>query len=149
MLANNYTDYYIRILPDDYTKLISLGEKIGLLIKHQIENDDSPLTYQEFIEVKDGSWDYIGEIYRPTGEYTQDEFGNQIPVQELIKDPETGIPYIHVNIRTSHDIMKMAIDASENYEEVQEALNTISRFFVTEPGTNIPKIPNQPARVFF
>jgi hypothetical protein len=149
MSANNYTDYYIRVSPNDYEHLIILGEKIGLLIKHQIENGDSPLTYQEFIEVKDGSLDYIGEIYRPTGEYIQGEFGNQIPVQEAIKDPETGIPYIHVNIRTSHDIMKMAIDASENYEEVQEALNTISRFFVTEPDTNIPKVPKNPARVFF
>lgn len=140
----NYIDYYIRVLPANYDKLLQLGETLGILkVYEDLE------TNQKIVSVTDGSWDYIGEIYRPTGEFTQDDEGNQIAVQDSIKDSETGIPYIHINLRTTIDILSLAQEKALDNTDIQEALNSIGSFFVTEHGTNKPKIPNRPARVFF
>jgi len=110
--------YYLRTI--DYPQLLDMGVKLGVL-----QSTEDGAVYATDC----GCLDYIGEI-------SKDEV--------VIKNPD-GIPYIHANLITPHDIRALA-EASTD-PEIQAALTDIAGWFVVDAEGNAT-IPNHPHRVF-
>jgi hypothetical protein len=69
---------------------------------------------------------------------------DDLPVMAPIVNPD-GIPYIHANLITPHDIRALA-EASDD-PEIQAALSDIAAWFIVdEEGNAVP--PNNPHRIF-
>ena len=121
--------YYLRTI--DYPQLLEMGVKLGVLaIAYEAYDEEGLPIGDGAVYASDcGCLDYIGEI-------SKDE--------EVIVNPD-GIPYIHANLITPHDIKALA-EASTD-PEIQAALSDIAGWFVVDAEGNAT-IPNHPHRVF-
>jgi hypothetical protein len=121
--------YYLRTI--DYPQLLEMGVKLGVLaIAYEAYDEEGlPIGDGTVYATDCGCLDYIGEI-------SKDE--------EVITNPD-GIPYIHANLITPHDIKALA-EASTD-PEIQAALTDIAGWFVVDAEGNAT-IPNHPHRVF-
>jgi hypothetical protein len=143
--------YYLRTI--NYPQLLEMGVKLGVLaIAYEAYEDQEQevdgMTVIVKVPVGDGTpyatdcgcLDYIGIIERPTGDTDEDG----LPVMTPIVNPD-GIPYIHANLITPHDIKALA-EASTD-PEIQAALTDIAGWFVVDAEGNAT-IPNHPHRIF-
>jgi hypothetical protein len=132
--------YYLRTI--DYPQLLEMGVKLGVLaIAYEAYDEEGlPIGDGTVYATDCGCLDYIGIIERPTGD--TDEEG--LPVTTPIVNPD-GIPYIHANLITPHDIKALA-EASTD-PEIQAALSDIAGWFVVDAEGNAT-IPNHPHRIF-
>jgi hypothetical protein len=121
--------YYLRTI--DYPQLLEMGVKLGVLAIAYEAHDEEGLPIGEGTPYATdcGYLDYIGEI-------TRDE--------EVIVNGD-GIPYIHANLITPHDLRALAIASDD--PEIQAALSDIAGWFVVDAEGNAT-IPNHPHRVF-
>jgi len=121
--------YYLRTI--DYPQLLDFGARLGVIAMTYEAYDEEGLPIGEpTISATDcGYLDYIGEI-------TRDE--------EVITNPD-GIPYIHANLITPHDLRALAIASTD--PEIQAALADIAGWFVVDEQGNVVA-PAQPYRVF-
>jgi hypothetical protein len=132
--------YYLRTI--DYPQLLEMGVKLGVLaITYEAYEDQEQEVDGKTLIVKVpvgegtvyatdcGCLDYIGEI-------SKDEV--------VIVNPD-GIPYIHANLITPHDIRALA-EASTD-PEIQAALSDIAGWFVVDAEGNATA-PNHPHRIF-
>ncbi len=121
--------YYLRTV--NYPQLLEMGVKLGVLAIAYEAYDEEGLPIGEGTPYATdcGCLDYIGEI-------SKDEV--------VIVNPD-GIPYIHANLITPHDIRALA-EASTD-PEIQAALSDIAGWFVVDAEGNAT-IPNHPHRVF-
>jgi hypothetical protein len=121
--------YYLRTI--DYPQLLEMGVKLGVLaIAYEAYDEEGlPIGDGTVYATDCGCLDYIGEI-------SKDE--------EVITNPD-GIPYIHANLITPHDIKALA-EASTD-PEIQAALTDIAGWFVVDAEGNAT-IPNHPHRIF-
>jgi hypothetical protein len=121
--------YYLRTI--DYPQLLEMGVKLGVLaIAYEAYDEEGLPTGDGAIYATDcGCLDYIGEI-------SKDEV--------VITNPD-GIPYIHANLITPHDIRALA-EASTD-PEIQAALSDIAGWFVVDAEGNAT-IPDHPHRIF-
>jgi hypothetical protein len=127
--------YYLRTI--DYPQLLEMGVKLGVLaIAYEAYDEEGlPIGDGTVYATDCGCLDYIGIIERPTG--VEDETAP-------ITNPD-GIPYIHANLITPHDIRALA-EASTD-PEIQAALSDIAGWFVVDAEGNAT-IPNHPHRIF-
>ena len=146
-----YQTYYLRTRPEKYDRLLELGQTMGVItltytdsVSGEPVDSDTPDAVLH-IGSQIGSWDYIGEIRRPTGETTLDEDGNEIPVTEIITDVD-GIPFIHVNFRTETDLLDLAQKLALDNPDIAEGLAEVSSYFVSENGELVA--PKNPVRIF-
>jgi hypothetical protein len=132
--------YYLRTI--DYPQLLEMGVKLGVLaIAYEAYDEEGlPIGDGTVYATDCGCLDYIGIIERPTGDTDEDG----LPVTTPIVNPD-GIPYIHANLITPHDIKALA-EASTD-PEIQAALTDIAGWFVVDAEGNAT-IPNHPHRVF-
>jgi hypothetical protein len=121
--------YYLRTI--DYSQLLDMGVKLGVLaIAYETYDEEGlPIGDGAVYATDCGCLDYIGEI-------SKDEV--------VIVNPD-GIPYIHANLITPHDIKALA-EASTD-PEIQAALADIAGWFVVDAEGNAT-IPDHPHRVF-
>jgi hypothetical protein len=121
--------YYLRTI--NYPQLLDFGTRLGVIAMTYEAYDEEGLPIGEpTISATDcGYLDYIGEI-------SKDEV--------VIVNPD-GIPYIHANLITPHDIRALA-EASTD-PEIQAALTDIAGWFVVDAEGNAT-IPNHPHRIF-
>jgi hypothetical protein len=126
--------YYLRTI--DYPQLLEMGVKLGVLaIAYEAYDEEGlPIGEGTVYATDCGCLDYIGIIERPTGD------ADEAP----IVNPD-GIPYIHANLITPHDIKALA-EASTD-PEIQAALTDIAGWFVVDAEGNAT-IPDHPHRVF-
>jgi hypothetical protein len=127
--------YYLRTI--DYPQLLDFGTRLGVIAMTYEAYDEEGLPIGEGTPYATdcGYLDYIGVIERPTG--VEDETAP-------ITNPD-GIPYIHANLITPHDIRALA-EASTD-PEIQAALTDIAGWFVVDAEGNAT-IPNHPHRIF-
>jgi hypothetical protein len=127
--------YYLRTI--DYPQLLDFGVALGVLQATYDEYDEEgePIGEPTISATDCGYLDYIGVIERPTG--VEDETAP-------ITNPD-GIPYIHANLITPHDIKALA-EASTD-PEIQAALSDIAGWFVLDAEGNAT-IPDHPHRIF-
>jgi hypothetical protein len=132
--------YYLRTI--DYPQLLEMGVKLGVLaIAYEAYDEEGlPIGDGTVYATDCGCLDYIGIIERPTG----DTDGDGLPVTTPIVNPD-GIPYIHANLITPHDIKALA-EASTD-PEIQAALTDIAGWFVVDAEGNAT-IPDHPHRIF-
>ena len=132
--------YYLRTI--DYPQLLEMGVKLGVLaIAYEAYDEEGlPIGDGTVYATDCGYLDYIGIIERPTGDTDEDG----LPVTTPIVNPD-GIPYIHANLITPHDIKALA-EASTD-PEIQAALTDIAGWFVVDAEGNAT-IPNHPHRIF-
>jgi len=127
-------DYFLRCTQSDWPELLNLGVTLGIL--RITETGD---------HYGDG-WDFIGSVYRATGETVSDpETGQPIDLTAPVLAPD-GLPYVHANLRLSFDLRDLA--SSSDDPAVLAALGNLSRFFVVDES-GAPKRPAVPVRVFF
>jgi hypothetical protein len=121
--------YYLRTI--DYPQLLEMGVKLGVLaIAYEAYDEEGlPIGDGAVYATDCGCLDYIGEI-------SKDEV--------VITNPD-GIPYIHANLITPHDIKALA-EASTD-PEIQAALTDIAGWFVVDAEGNATA-PNHPHRIF-
>ena len=121
--------YYLRTV--NYPQLLEMGVKLGVLAIAYEAYDEEGLPIGEGTPYATdcGCLDYIGEI-------SKDEV--------VIVNPD-GIPYIHANLITPHDIRALA-EASTD-PEIQAALSDIAGWFVVDAEGNATA-PNHPHRIF-
>ena len=133
-----YRDYYIRALPKDWPTLIGLGVKLGALTVHKTEDGESVVS-----ATTPGSWDFIGVLYKPTGNIIEapDE---DIPEMTEITD-EKGTAYWHANLRTTVHLGEVAREMAKTDPEIADAMQALDRFFLLDEQGN-PRAPSQPAR---
>lgn len=144
--------YFIRCIQADYSRLLTLGEKLGAI----------NLTYTEFVESTDengvvtstptgtpqvaalegGAWDYIGHIPQAGLVDSQGE-----PVYKPIADA-SGNPYVHVNLVTPLDLGNAAAALSDVDEDVNKAWRQdMGKLFMLDAQGNA-RAPSAPHRVF-
>ena len=121
--------YYLRTI--DYPQLLEMGVKLGVLaIAYEAYDEEGlPIGDGAVYATDCGCLDYIGEISK-----------DEAP----ITNPD-GIPYIHANLITPHDIKALA-EASTD-PEIQAALTDIAGWFVVDAEGNAT-IPDHPHRIF-
>jgi hypothetical protein len=121
--------YYLRTI--DYPQLLDFGTRLGVIAMTYEAYDDegAPIDEGAPYATDCGYLDYIGEI-------TRDD--------EVITNPD-GIPYIHANLITPHDLRALAIASDD--PEIQAALADIAGWFVTDSEGNAVA-PQHPYRVF-
>jgi hypothetical protein len=127
--------YYLRTI--DYPQLLDFGVALGVLQATYDEHDEDgePIGEPTISATDNGYLDYIGIIERPTG--VEDETAP-------IVNPD-GVPYIHANLITPHDIRALA-EASDD-PEIQAALSDIAAWFIVDEEGNAVA-PANPHRVF-
>lgn len=133
--------YYIRCHPADWNELLTLGEKLGAV---QINSDESGA--QTVTATLGGAWDFIGEIQQPTGAFTIDVDGNQVPVMQPIAAPD-GTPYLHANLITPLALGELSISLRDADQTIAQALERLGKFFLLDADGNA-RLPSQPHRVF-
>jgi hypothetical protein len=133
-----YRDYYIRALPKDWPTLIGLGVKLGALSVHKTEDGESVVS-----ATTPGSWDFIGVLYKPTGNIieTPDE---DIPEMTEVTD-DKGTVYWHANLRTTVHLGEVAREMAKTDKAVAKAMKSLSKFFLLDDEGN-PRAPAQPSR---
>ena len=143
--------YYIRTIPSDWSTLLKLGEKLGAIVlnyetEQQTDEDGNVTTINvgepTISATQGGAWDFIGEIYKPTGEL--DSEGN--PIMTAVKNPE-GIAYWHANLITPLALGELASQTQGTDEETAQGLANLTKFFLLDEQGNA-RAPAEPARVF-
>jgi hypothetical protein len=121
--------YYLRTI--NYPQLLDFGTRLGVIAMTYEAYDEEglPIGDGTVYATDCGCLDYIGEI-------TRDE--------EVIVNGD-GVPYIHANLITPHDLRALAIASDD--PEIQAALSDIAGWFVVDAEGNAT-IPNHPHRVF-
>jgi hypothetical protein len=121
--------YYLRTI--NYPQLLDFGVTLGVLQATYDEYDEEGLPIGEptISATDNGYLDYIGEI-------TRDE--------EVITNPD-GVPYLHANLITPHDIRALAMASDD--PEIQAALADIAAWFIVDEQGNAVA-PANPHRVF-
>ena len=137
---NEYHDYYVRALPADWPALIALGERLGVLSVYTDE------TGAETVSAKGpGCWDFIGVLYRPTGNTITTDEGDT-PEMAPVTDA-AGVPYWHANLRTVVDLGARARELAPSDPAIAAAMAQLTRFFLLDADGN-PRQPSAPARMF-
>jgi hypothetical protein len=121
--------YYLRTI--NYPQLLDFGTRLGVIAMTYAERDEegAPIGEGTPYATDCGYLDYIGEI-------TRDE--------EVIVNGD-GIPYIHANLITPHDLRALAIASTD--PEIQAALADIAGWFVVDSNGNAVA-PQHPTRMF-
>jgi hypothetical protein len=121
--------YYLRTI--DYPQLLDFGARLGVIAMTYEAYDEEGLPIGEpTISATDcGYLDYIGEIERD---------------EEVIVNGD-GVPYIHANLITPHDLRALAIASDD--PEIQAALADIAGWFVVDSEGNAVA-PQHPFRIF-
>jgi len=121
--------YFLRTV--DYPQLLDFGTRLGVLTMTYESYDEEGLPVGEGTHCATGCGylDYIGEIVRD---------------EAVIVDGD-GVPYIHANLITPHDLRALAMASTD--PEIQAALADITAWFVTD-GLGNAVSPNNPHRVF-
>lgn len=139
--------YFIRCIQADYSRLLTLGEKLGAIQLHYtefVENSDgsepTPIGTPT-VTATEGSWDYIGHIPQAGVVDAEDNL-----VFKPIADAE-GNPYIHVNLATPLSLGEVAASMAGTDEEVTQALAELSKFFLLDSQGNA-RPPSEPFRIF-
>lgn len=130
-------DYYLRCKETDYPNLVTLGKTLGVI--RELEGKIIPVWL--------GDWDYIGYIYDPlTGTEQTNADGERYKVGQTPywKD---GVPYVHINFRTEHNIRELAEALAIENPAIAWALSTIPNYFITDANGN-HVAPSNPVRVF-
>lgn len=130
-------DYFIRVSPQDRDQMIDLGVKLGALT---VDKDGR-------VSAPGGAWDWIGPVYRPTGEMVTDERGLEWPQTAPVLDPD-GEPYLHANLRTPIHLGRKAREMAATDPAIGAALAQQGKWFVTDADGQA-SAPKQPARVWF
>jgi hypothetical protein len=127
--------YYLRTI--NYPQLLDFGTRLGVIAMtyEAYDEEGAPIGEGTPYATDCGYLDYIGVIERPTG--VEDETAP-------ITNPD-GIPYIHANLITPHDLRALAIASTD--PEIQAALADIAGWFVTDGLGNVVA-PAQPHRMF-
>lgn len=129
-----YFDYYIRCLPEDFTKLLQLAEAVGIL-----RQEGGAYVPENPAWV----WQPIGKLFRYVGPGPEDF--------EVIASPE-GTPYEHANLRLTMDLLlycQEVYTASPN-AELAAAMANVSGFFFTQEVDGVQRAarPVTPSAVF-
>jgi len=121
--------YYLRTV--NYPQLLDFGARLGVIAMTYEAYDEEGLPIGEGTPhaTDCGYLDYIGTIERD---------------DEVITNPD-GIPYIHANLITPHDLRALAIASTD--PEIQAALADIAAWFIVDEQGNVVA-PAQPYRVF-
>jgi len=121
--------YYLRTI--NYPQLLDFGTRLGVIAMtyEAYDEEGAPIGEPTISATDCGYLDYIGEI-------TRDE--------EVIVNGD-GIPYIHANLITPHDLRALAI--ASDAPEIQAALADIAGWFVVDANGNAVA-PQHPHRVF-
>jgi hypothetical protein len=121
--------YYLRTV--NYPQLLDFGARLGVIAMtyEAYDEDGEPIGEPTISATDNGYLDYIGEI-------TRDD--------EVIVNGD-GIPYIHANLITPHDLRALAIASTD--PEIQAALADIAAWFIVDEQGNVVA-PAQPYRVF-
>lgn len=132
--------YYLRTI--NYPQLLDFGTRLGVIAMTYEAYDEEGLPIGDGTPYATdcGCLDYIGIIERPTGDTDEDG----LPVTTPIVNPD-GIPYIHANLITPHDLRAMAMASDD--PEIQAALADIAGWFVTDEQGNAVA-PQHPHRMF-
>jgi hypothetical protein len=127
--------YYLRTV--NYPQLLDFGARLGVIAMTYEAYDDegAPIGEGTPHATDCGMLDYIGVIERPTG--VEDETAP-------ITNPD-GVPYIHANLITPHDLRALAIASTD--PEIQAALADIAAWFIVDEQGNVVA-PQHPHRVF-
>jgi hypothetical protein len=121
--------YYLRTI--NYPQLLDFGARLGVIAMTYEAYDEEGLPIGEptISATDNGYLDYIGTIERD---------------EEVITNPD-GVPYIHANLITPHDLRALAIASTD--PEIQAALADIAGWFVVD-GEGNAVAPQHPYRVF-
>ena len=121
--------YFLRTV--DYPQLLDFGVRLGVLTMTYESYDEEGLPAGEDTPCATdcGYLDYIGEIVR----------------DEAVIVNSDGVPYIHANLITPHDLRALAMASTD--PEIQAALADIAGWFVAD-GMGNTIAPNNPHRVF-
>lgn len=121
--------YFLRTV--DYPQLLDFGVRLGVLTMTYESYDEEGLPVGEGTPCATdcGYLDYIGEIVR----------------DEAVIVNSDGVPYIHANLITPHDLRALAMASTD--PEIQAALADIAGWFVAD-GMGNTIAPNNPHRVF-
>ena len=121
--------YFLRTI--NYPQLLDFGTRLGVIQMHYESYDAEGLPVGEGTPnaTDCGYLDYIGEIARD---------------EVVIVNPD-GVPYLHANLITPHDLRALAMASTD--PEIQAALADIASWFVTD-GLGNAVAPNNPHRVF-
>jgi hypothetical protein len=127
--------YYLRTI--NYPQLLDFGARLGVIAMtyEAYDEEGAPIGDPTISATDNGYLDYIGIIERPTG--VEDETAP-------ITNPD-GIPYLHANLITPHDIRALAVASDD--PEIQAALADIAGWFVVDSEGNAVA-PQHPYRVF-
>ena len=120
-------DYFIRATQQDWPDFLQLAVTLGIL---SVDEDGKEYAH---------GWDYIGLVYKPTGETVIVE-GMETPLTAPVLAPD-GQPYMHANLRTAQNLSELA-------EAHGVSLADFYAYILTDAEGN-PTQPNTPARVFF
>lgn len=127
--------YYLRTT--DYPTLLQLGEMLGVISLHyEAYTEEGEPIGEPTVVATDGGYDYIGEIALPSDDPEA--------APEYISNAD-GVPYIHANLITPHDIRSLAVASDDPV--IQAALGQIAAFFVADEDGNA-RAPALPHRVF-
>ena len=121
--------YFLRTV--NYPQLLDMGVKLGVLaITYEAYDEEGVPVGEGTVCATDcGCLDYIGKI-------SKDEV--------VIVNPD-GIPYLHANLITPHDLRALAMASTD--PEIQAAMADIAEWFAIDAEGN-PVAPNNPHRVF-
>lgn len=128
--------YALRCLQTDYPELIQLGKALGVI--QELDGQILPVGV--------GCWDYIGVKYDP-------ESGTEVMIEgypcRINQTPVGvgGVPYIHVNFRTEHDIRQKAEALAAANSSIAAGLANIGKYFITDAEGNATW-PTEPIRTF-
>jgi hypothetical protein len=86
-----YRGYYVRAIENDWDAALYSLAADGILIETDFGH-----------AAANGSWDYIGPVYKGTGEFATIE-GIEVELTEPVKD-ENGNIYLHANLRTPMEL---------------------------------------------
>ena len=115
-----YYDYWIRCVESDVTKLLALGQLLGLLDEENNATENAKV------------WHVIGAIQKPTGETIVMD-GIEVPVTTPEVD-DSGESYWHANLTTSFNLLQYASTVTDPV--IQAALAERGSYFMPASPKN-------------
>ena len=113
--------YYLRCRQSRYPTLVSRGIRMGA-----IQEQNGIIS-----PVGPGAWDYVGTKI--------------LPDKTLAGGCED--PYVHINLRTEHNLRKLALIASATDQDIADGFAEIVDYFITN-GAGEVVAPEFPMRIF-
>lgn len=126
--------YYGKCTQSDWPQLVAMAKALGLVQ----ETETGQLVGQ--------GWVYVGPVTRPTGN-TLVVGGLEVPETASVLDTN-GNPYVHVNLVYEGSLRALAESKAQDHPEIAEALQNLSRWFVTDEDGN-HRAPTNPYNVIF